>query len=108
MAHVVYVYRLRLHICTLELLASLSVIYALLSRAYSYSQDFSISFSADSYFQRQTETVYPNAVRSATHNSQAWESLLGLLVYGTHRGLTPQMNGMPVVPKKTSTFVLVL
>ncbi len=54
MAHVVYVYRLRLHICTLELLASLSVIYALLSRAYSYSQDFSISFSADSYFQRQT------------------------------------------------------
>lgn len=54
MAHVVYVYRLRLHICTLELLASLSVIYALLSRAYSYNQDFSISFSADSYFQRQT------------------------------------------------------
>ncbi|WP_210766806.1 hypothetical protein, partial [Streptococcus sp. NLN64] len=34
------------------------------------------------------------------HDSQAWESLLGSPVAGAHRGLTPQMYDMPVVPKK--------
>ncbi|HGQ0171033.1 TPA: hypothetical protein ACLX2J_001829, partial [Streptococcus pneumoniae] len=34
------------------------------------------------------------------HDSQAWESLLGAPVAGTHRGLTPQIYDMPVVLQK--------
>ena len=34
------------------------------------------------------------------HDNQTLESLFGSPVAGTHGGLTPQMNVMPVVPKK--------
>ena len=35
-----------------------------------------------------------------SHDNQTWESLFGSLVASAHGGLTPQMNVMPVVPKK--------
>ncbi|WP_171039850.1 hypothetical protein, partial [Streptococcus pseudopneumoniae] len=42
----------------------------------------------------------PDRFNPLPHDSQAWESLLGSPVAGAHRGLTPQMHDMPVVPEK--------
>ncbi|WP_212750396.1 hypothetical protein, partial [Streptococcus pseudopneumoniae] len=43
----------------------------------------------------------PDRFNPLPHDSQAWESLLGSPVAGAHRGLTPQMHDMPVVPEKS-------
>ncbi|HGQ1716414.1 TPA: hypothetical protein ACL9H0_001997, partial [Streptococcus pneumoniae] len=42
----------------------------------------------------------PDRFNPLPHDSQAWESLLGAPVAGTHRGLTPQIYDMPVVLQK--------
>lgn len=72
------------------------------SRSCSYKHDFAIPSSSDSYFQRQTQnSLSPNRFNPLPHDSQAWKLLLASLVAGAQEGLPPQMNYMPVVPRKS-------
>ncbi len=79
--HVVYAYRLRLHICTLELLASLSRYIRFITCLFIIvAQNLYLFLCHDSCFQASSDlnnSLSPNAVRSGTHNSQAWGITFG-------------------------------